>query len=263
VNDRHLKSALNAKDTLCIGALLHRRQIFDWKHHALVFISYVKNLRNRWSLLLPLRGFTLAEVLITLGIIGVVAALTIPTLMQKSDERETVSKVKLAYSTISNAIRMAEAENGQNCLTDGIEHSNEYALKVAEYIKPQLNLLKDCGLDDTSGNCIFNDAYKTLNGGTNGTFAAPSFHAYKVMLNNGLGIFWHGTGENLDFYVDVNGPKGPNTWGRDLFEVLMYKADSHKMFSEGYGDNAAQCPITGYGCAYYVLQNGNMDYLNN
>ncbi|MBR1753472.1 hypothetical protein IJ732_01430, partial [bacterium] len=41
VNDRHLKSALNAKDTLCIGALLHRRQIFDWKHHALVLISYV------------------------------------------------------------------------------------------------------------------------------------------------------------------------------------------------------------------------------
>ncbi|MBR1754226.1 hypothetical protein IJ732_05250, partial [bacterium] len=51
VNAHDLKPTLNAKDTLCIGGLLHRRQIFDWKHHALVLISYVKNLRNRRSLL--------------------------------------------------------------------------------------------------------------------------------------------------------------------------------------------------------------------
>ncbi len=95
-----------------IGGLLHRRQIFDWKHHALVLISYVKNLRNRRSLLVPLRGFTLAEVLITLGIIGVVAALTIPTLMQKIDERETVSKVKKFYSVFSEAYKLATLEHG-------------------------------------------------------------------------------------------------------------------------------------------------------
>ncbi|MBR1753306.1 hypothetical protein IJ732_00575, partial [bacterium] len=63
VNAHDLKPTLNAKDTLCIGGLLHRQQIFDWKHHALVLISYVKNLRNRRSLLVPLRGFTLAEVM--------------------------------------------------------------------------------------------------------------------------------------------------------------------------------------------------------
>ncbi|MBR1753803.1 type II secretion system protein, partial [bacterium] len=101
-----------AKDTLCIGALLHRRQIFDWKHHALVLISYVKNLRNRRSLLVPLRGFTLAEVLITLGIIGVVAALTIPTLILNNNKRIVETRLAKFYSNINQAIELSEVENG-------------------------------------------------------------------------------------------------------------------------------------------------------
>ena len=61
---------------------------------------------------MPLRGFTLAEVLITLGIIGVVAALTIPTLMQKLDDREIVSGLKKFYSTMQNAHKLVELEYG-------------------------------------------------------------------------------------------------------------------------------------------------------
>lgn len=48
-------------------------------------------------------GFTLAEVLITLGIIGVVAAMTMPSLIASHKEKETVSKLKKVYSTLSNA----------------------------------------------------------------------------------------------------------------------------------------------------------------
>ncbi|MBP7211391.1 type II secretion system protein, partial [bacterium] len=49
------------------------------------------------------KAFTLAEVLITLGIIGVVAALTIPTLMQRTQDREAISALKKFYSTLSSA----------------------------------------------------------------------------------------------------------------------------------------------------------------
>ena len=48
-------------------------------------------------------GFTLAEVLITLGIIGVVVALTLPALIANHREKETVVRLKKAYSTLSNA----------------------------------------------------------------------------------------------------------------------------------------------------------------
>ena len=50
------------------------------------------------------KGFTLAEVLITLGIIGVVAALTMPTLMSNYRKHQTVTQLKKAYSEISQAI---------------------------------------------------------------------------------------------------------------------------------------------------------------
>lgn len=73
-----------------------------------------KNLNKRTNLTLKIKkipAFTLAEVLITLGIIGVVAALTIPTLMQKADEQATVSALKKTYSTLTQAYNLAVNDN--------------------------------------------------------------------------------------------------------------------------------------------------------
>lgn len=58
------------------------------------------------------KGFTLAEVLITLGVIGVVAAMTMPTLIQNHKRHEVETKLKKFYSTINQAIKLSEAENG-------------------------------------------------------------------------------------------------------------------------------------------------------
>ena len=55
-------------------------------------------------------AFTLVEVLITLGIIGIVAAMTIPTLMQKYYERQTVAKLLETSSIIAQAIKLSEEE---------------------------------------------------------------------------------------------------------------------------------------------------------
>lgn len=57
-------------------------------------------------------GFTLAEVLITLGIIGVVAALTIPNLLAHYQKQQTVIKLKKIYSNLQQSIRMATEEYG-------------------------------------------------------------------------------------------------------------------------------------------------------
>lgn len=59
------------------------------------------------------KGFTLAEVLITLGIIGVVAALTMPALIANSRKTEYSSRLKKFNSTMEQAIRMSELDNGQ------------------------------------------------------------------------------------------------------------------------------------------------------
>ena len=70
-------------------------------------------------------AFTLAEVLITLGIIGVVAALTIPTLM--ANHRKQVVETRLAkfYSTMNQAVKMAEADYGDKTQWDELEYGFE------------------------------------------------------------------------------------------------------------------------------------------
>lgn len=56
-------------------------------------------------------AFTLAEVLITLGIIGVVAAMTIPTLVTNADKKATATKLKVFYSKINQAVKLSSAYN--------------------------------------------------------------------------------------------------------------------------------------------------------
>lgn len=95
------------------------------------------------------KGFTLAEVLITLGIIGVVAALTMPSLIQSYKERETVSRVKKFYSMINQALLLAINENGPVDEWDFAEIDQETGINVSnkffEYLRPHLKITKDCG----------------------------------------------------------------------------------------------------------------------
>ena len=57
-------------------------------------------------------AFTLAEVLITLGIIGVVAALTMPTLIQNHKRQENITRIKKVYSILQQDVELAKVENG-------------------------------------------------------------------------------------------------------------------------------------------------------
>ena len=57
-------------------------------------------------------SFTMAEVLITLGIIGIVAAMTLPALIQKYQKQETSARLKKFYTTMNQAIMMSEIDNG-------------------------------------------------------------------------------------------------------------------------------------------------------
>lgn len=59
------------------------------------------------------KGFTLAEVLVTLGVIGVVSAITMPILIQNHQKHVTENKLKHFYSMINQALKMGTLENGE------------------------------------------------------------------------------------------------------------------------------------------------------
>lgn len=111
------------------------------------------------------KAFTLAEVLITLGIIGVVAAITIPGLKNNYFEKRTVSQLRGMQSILTQAIKMSEEEYGE-VESWGLSGANaQSAAIIAERLRPFIKIAVDCGTADPKGNCVPNVSYKRLNGG--------------------------------------------------------------------------------------------------
>ncbi len=159
-------------------------------------------------------AFTLAEVLITLGIIGVVAAMTIPTLVANYQKKETVTALKKAYSQLSQAVKMSELENGDK------EYWN-YDLPAETFMNTYLKpFLKD--VEQTNGFDIHKTInYKYLNGDRITESSVNDKNNSVIKLSDGTIIFVDGwsSGENTGrgILVDTNGFKKPNILGRDLF----------------------------------------------
>lgn len=219
-----------------------------------------------------LKGFTLAEVLITLGVIGVVAAMTMPALVQKSKEKETVTKLKKAYSVLSNAYMLAKAENGSGIDTwvEG-KTGNEATQTLFENMKPYLNISKDCGFN---GGC-FKDVSITRLDGTPDT---PEFNYGKprgifstFILTDGTPVLLQGVPDTNTgiAVVDTGSMHGTSAYGKNIFFFRFYPdkvvpsglptESSHELKDLECTGNEQQ---DGKGCTAWVLLNENMEYLH-
>lgn len=163
-------------------------------------------------------GFTLAEVLITLGIIGVIAALTLPNLITQYQKNATVQGLKVAYSLLSQAVQKSISENGEidnwNC-TLNTNAFNE------TYILPYLKIAKKCD----GGKCIKTDnfnGYYELNGNKY-TSISKSY-----VLANGMILMANRPGGEgfIVYMIDLNGNKKPNIMGKDIFAFYLLNHQS-------------------------------------
>ena len=192
-------------------------------------------------------AFTLAEVLITLGIIGIVAAMTIPTLIANYQKKQTVSKLKQTYSIISQALTMAQAEHGDTTTweVNGIydtptaspNFSKEDTIKnfVTKYFIPYLKVAKDYGYTQYT-KIGYDGPFLPVSGNLKGGY---SNYDYKIMLSNNVLVnVGLGTGcldgeknpdgtcvtqvyRNIIFGVDINGFDKPNVSGKDRFAMAF------------------------------------------
>jgi len=211
-------------------------------------------------------AFTLAEVLITLAIIGVVAAMTIPTLISNYQEKVTVTKLKKMYSVLSQAYRLYRVENG---VPGHQEKSADGAKAVFDIFKPYLRITNDCGTDGVS--CIGQTTYLTKDGNRTSEYSSHENY-YKVVLNDSSTIWFRGGSDenspegveyDFDIMFDVNGAVGPNRWGHDLFEFYVLKGELYPNGTQGkpVDNDCLTSDGYGYGCAAWVIQKGNLDYL--
>ena len=169
--------------------------------------------------------FTLAEVLITLVIVGVVAALTIPAVISKYKEQELVSRLKKTYSSLAQATSAIIAEEGSPRYW-AISNSDVYN----QYIT-RLNKVKSCG--NEVGEACFTQKIYDLDSSDLRNWWDNDARYYKFILSDGAQVMvldfnsdctkseFGTTGVCGSFQVDVNGAKKPNVLGRDNYRFNL------------------------------------------
>lgn len=182
-------------------------------------------------------AFTLAEVLITLGIIGVVASLTMPALIQNYQKIQTVSQLKKAYSEISQAVKLSQIQNDELATWDfTLSGENFYNRYLKDYFVKNKEIKasefkKQYTIYNLNNTQCSTEVWCTKN---------DSFFVY---LANGsiMGIMTH---DNQTKYksitIDINGLKGPNKIGKDFFVFSIYAPDGLIPYGYKKGGIASQ-----------------------
>ena len=192
------------------------------------------------------KGFTLAEVLITLGVIGVVSAMTLPTLIKEYQKHVWVNQLKKSYSLLEQAFQKMMVDDGVQKISD----TSMWAIKGDSN-----NCIQDSYLNDGSVCRLLIDSYKKylkiINVEKYGkNIAYLRGKGYVLSNSNAYFVLSDGTmfyltlnvrpntkteeqcnqikslGGNLcstvgTILIDINGKKSPNTYGRDIFQFSL------------------------------------------
>ena len=208
-------------------------------------------------------AFTLAEVLITLVIIGVVAALTIPAAINKKNDREIVSRLKKTYSALAQVTNKIIAEDGSS--DNWVSYGGLY---VYNLYKKHLNNAKEC----LGAGCYEQNTMQCLDGRVCNTFDNNYWPDYKLNLADGVQLIFSpisssnnnncnmnvygSTGVCYGIIVDVNGMKKPNKRGRDSFIFVIKKDGLYPA-----GCDSGSCPNNdGFHCTCRVIREGAINY---
>lgn len=211
------------------------------------------------------KAFTLAEILITLAIIGVIAALTLQPLIEKQKKLDTVTKLKKAYTTINEALRRSEADNGEYQFWE-----SGYDLGPEEYLNkywlPYFNVYKLC---TSYSICGYSSSMPwTYMNGKAYTYGFSNSRRIPFITTDGIlyqisvavGDSDNNSVSQTNINIDVNGSKGPNIVGKDYF--VFIRTDTQGIMPSCYGCTEttinSNCSTSGSGgyCAEKIRRAG-------
>lgn len=217
---------------------------------------------------MKLKAFTLAEVLITLGIIGVVAAMTIPSLMNTISDTRNRSQFFRTYTTLQQVLKRMEADDVIVDHTTYDRQHNPFYKQLLKYLSNATNC-GDSYYEPLSGNgCIDinNSPYVDFRGTTK--LANNYFDDGQIILADGSMLLIDQPGGSpayIYIFVDVNGVKSPNRLGYDLFafqitddglKAMGLPGTDYEETSEDYKycDKHGTGGVNGMSCADLVLK---------
>ncbi len=226
------------------------------------------------------KAFTIAEVLIVLGIIGIIAQMTIPALYQSYQKTVFVTQFKKFVSVFQNGLREYVAQKGcYDLICTGMFEGrisssstpNAFESAIDQEIKSAFKIIKSCNTRNSGCGHVTN--YLDNSAGIDSFYYGHSFQTADGMVfmlsdqdvGNCTANGSITTSSKLKnyctvVYIDVNGSKKPNKWGRDMFflylgkDGVLYPAggiettkinEEDYESSEGYWRNSGNCGTPG------------------
>ena len=218
------------------------------------------------------KGFTLAEVLITLAIIGVVAALTIPSVIIKNQKQELYTRFIRLYSDLSRLLPVMINERGS---------TSNWTQEDCESIAS--NYMKASKICEAGRDC-FAAIYSLTPNGNHDNFPTRAYNnlpSFELSTGAVINIKFQRELTNTEtpvgcyIIIDTNGKKGPNAAGRDYFEFyfvnnklsvnmsgnndILKKRSTENLEKYCYGTRASLVDSL-QNCAMLLLREKKMDY---
>lgn len=213
--------------------------------------------------LIKIRAFTLAETLIALAVIGVIAAITIPAFIAKEQQMQFVVAWKKAYSNINQAQKLIMNDNGSNFQAGfgNIDSSSAGGNNFVNGFAPYLKYTKICYATKVISDGCYTVSIKPLMSGyTVGDYPGNSVTTALVLHDGMVLLFYAGYSSDVTkkfsadshIIVDVNGNKLPNTMGKDVFDMYFDSVSGIFISNKWAGTN---CDNAGWSCGTYYLIN--------
>ena len=204
-------------------------------------------------------AFTLAEILITLGIIGMVAALTMPSLIGNYKKQQTITQLRKAYSALNQAYRMSVLENGEFKNWD-LDYNSNVEDYFNKYWKPYLKVVKvckdykDCGFEKEL-------PWLQVDGSVSWEYVQRSHDVLSCILADGTFITFRTPPKNQPnndpkIRIDTNGYKKPNMNCKDYFWFVLTEKGVVPMDSNLLYDEINENVKTGYSCLAKIFADG-------
>lgn len=201
------------------------------------------------------RAFTLAEVLITLGIIGVVAAMTLPSVINSTKNKQLEAAFKKQYSQITKVLDYMYAND--MCTTpDCLTSSNLF-----DVFNQIATVVKKCTPDNVDEKyCVSGSrdpSYKNFTRKISPVIT-DSIDDYQVILSDGALITFNSWNGGVTIGMDVNGKdKSPNALGHDVFLFAVITKGNRGIVipygAKGAPDEGTNCDYSGRDSAYNGL----------
>lgn len=161
------------------------------------------------------KAFTLAEVLITLTIIGVVSVLTIPNIISNYQNKVLSTQLKKAYAEIAQAGALAITTEEAMEFKDTVAYNNQ------EFLNKYFKKTKDCGYGEEAFYECFASTYKK--DGDVYDLSDEAINGHSISTKSGYSLTLNNNAKGV---LDINGKKAPNTFGKDAFSVSIGKDGS-------------------------------------